>query len=558
VIAISGGNIAILAGLALLALAVLGVRGGPAAGVTLLVVLAFSLIVTAGPSVWRATLMAIVTLAARAIDHRTPSWHAVAVAAGAMVVARPLDVTNPGFILTFGATVALVEAARRVRLAAESPAPIPAAPTSRRRVRAALRLTWTQWVLPSIAASAAVELVLMPVSAHAFSRITVAGLVLNLTAVPLMALVQSAGLALSIADRWPIVAEPAAWVAARGASALVESARLVDVMPWLAWRVPPPSPVVMVVYYAGLGVWLFATGGRRLAGGLVLGITALAIAGGATWPSASARHQATMRLTVFDVGQAEALLLEVPDAEPMVVDAGGAPFGNPGSAIGSRVLAPALWARGITAVHTLLVTHGDPDHLGGAGALIGDFAPARLWTGIDVPSHRPMQDLLEQARRRGVAPTALRAGDVHEWGRARIRVLHPPEPDWERPRVRNDDSVVIEVLYDDTAVLLTGDVGQDVERAVLPQLSHARHRILKVAHHGSRTSTSQELLDGWRPGIAVISCGRGNRFGHPAAEVIARLQASGARVLRTDRDGQITIESDGRSVRVRTFMERAR
>jgi competence protein ComEC len=135
-------------------------------------------------------------------------------------------------------------------------------------------------------------------------------------------------------------------------------------------------------------------------------------------------------------------------------------------------------------------------------------------------------------------------------------VLHPPEPDWERPRVRNDDSIVIEVLFGEVALLLTGDVGADVERAILPHLTAARTRVLKVAHHGSRTSTSRELLDAWRPHVALISAGRGNTFGHPAPEVLDRLRAAHVRIFRTDEDGQITLDSDGRSLAIRTFTGR--
>jgi competence protein ComEC len=120
--------------------------------------------------------------------------------------------------------------------------------------------------------------------------------------------------------------------------------------------------------------------------------------------------------------------------------------------------------------------------------------------------------------------------------------------------VRNDDSVVLEVLYGDVALLLTGDIGAEIERDVIPLLTPARVRILKVAHHGSRTSTSQQLLDAWRPTLALISCGRGNRFGHPAPDVVQRLESIGATVLRTDRDGQIAIETDGRVITEETFV----
>jgi competence protein ComEC len=140
-------------------------------------------------------------------------------------------------------------------------------------------------------------------------------------------------------------------------------------------------------------------------------------------------------------------------------------------------------------------------------------------------------------------------------GGVRVRVLHPEPPDWERQRVRNDDSVVLEIVYGDVAVLLPGDVGAGIERSIVTRLTPARYRILKVGHHGSRTSTSRELLESWRPQMAIVSCGRGNLFGHPAPEVIQRLEAIGATVYRTDRDGQVSVETDGTHVKVRTFVE---
>jgi competence protein ComEC len=544
VIAISGGNIAILVGLVLLVLMLAGIRGRPAALVSLIALGIYAEVVTAGPSVWRATLMAALYLAARLIDHRTPVWHAIAMAAAVMVVLRPLDVRGPGFILSFGATAALVGVAQR---AGEVLAPALA--------RLPRRARWARWVAASMVASLAVEAVLMPVSAQAFSRVTVAGLVLNLLAVPLMTVVQMAGIAVSVAAPVDVLARPAGWVAVASARALVESGRLVEVLPFLAHRVPPPGLVTIVIYYAGLAMLLVPRRLPRVAGGAMLfaAATVMAIGPVRARESLAAWESAPLRLTVFDVGQGEALLLQVPGAGGLLVDSGGAPFGGGGADIGRRVLAPAIWARGARRLDALLVTHPDPDHVGGARALVEDFAPARLWLGIPVPGHESLQALVDTAARGGAAVEAVRSGEVRAWGRARIRVLHPPEPDWERRRVRNDDSVVLEVLYGDVALLLTGDIGADIERAIVPQLTPARVRVLKVAHHGSRTSTSNALIDAWRPQIAVISCGRGNRFGHPTQEVLDRLAAAGTRVLRTDRDGQVTIETDGRRVEVGTF-----
>ncbi len=538
VIAISGGNIAVLAGLVLGVLAALGLHGRIPAFIAIVTLLVFAGVATTGPSVWRATTMAVLYLAARLLDHRTPSWQATPLAAAVMAALAPLDVVNPGFVLTFGATCALIESARWIarRTAA-------GAATTTTRIRG--------WILASIGASLAVEIALMPVSATAFARVTLAGPVLNLLAVPLMAVAQVAGLVVVAAGAWPAIAGPAGWVAASAASAIVSSASLIDLCPGLSWRVPPVPVSLLAIYYASLLVLLFSRRRRiRLLALPAMVVPLLVIIGvirGNDEPPVSG-----VRLTMLDVGQGESLLLES-GRKRLQIDAGGAPFGSGSFDIGARVVVPALWARGVAQLDAVLLTHGDPDHIGGAPTLLEVFPPRQLWEGIVVPRHTPSRQLREGAAAAGVLPTLRRAGESFAWGRARIRVLHPPEPDWERPRVRNDDSVVLEVVCGDVALLLTGDIGADVEREIVPLLTPARIRILKVGHHGSRTSSSGTLLEAWRPQVALISAGRGNTFGHPAPEVLQRLESIGARIYRTDTDGQITLETDCRKWSVRRF-----
>ena len=559
VIAISGGNIAILAGLMLAVFLVCGVTGRPAALVTLLLLLAYAQVVTAGASVWRATLMAVLYLGARLLDHRSPPWHALALAAAIVVCARPLDVRDAGFILTFGATAALLESARRVspfgpstgsgspRAGSKGGGAHGRPTTPRHRV--------TGWLIASLAASLAAEIALLPVSAWTFSRVTSAGLLLNLAAVPLMALVQVGGIVVSCLGGVQTIAAPAGWVAHAAAAGLVGSARLVDAAPWLATRVPPPPLTLVAAYYLGLAVALLGHGiGRACGVGLLLA-SAIAMVTGqpAGWVSA-ARDPATLRVTVFDVGQGDATLVQFPDRSSVLVDTGGIPFGNSTFDVGSRVLAPALWARGVRGLGRVLLTHGDPDHIGGARSIVHDFAPVQVWEGIPVARHAPLQEVLGEALARGATVERRQAGEAMSVAGVRVRVLHPPAPDWERQRVRNDDSVVVEVVYGDVAVLLPGDVGAGIERSILSRLTPARHRILKVGHHGSRTSTSRELLDHWRPQVAIISCGRGNTFGHPAPDVLRRLASIGAAIYRTDLDGQVSVDTNGIEVHVRTYV----
>ena len=557
VIAISGGNIAILAALIVASLVPIGVSGRRAAFVTLVLLLAYAGIVTAGPSVWRATLVAIVYLTSRLLDHRSAPWQAMAVAGVLLAVVEPLDVRNAGFILTFGATAALLEVARR------GPVNVPGGPNTR---RGRLRPRWLSWLAISMTASAAVEIALLPVMAETFSRVTIAGLALNLVAVPAMALVQIAGLVVVFANAFDAMGAVAGWLAHLGAMAIVDSARLVDVMPWLAVRVPRPAAAIVALYYVGLAAmlsWRHVV--VRLAGLMAIVVGGALIVTGVRLGDAAPG----LRLTMLDVGQGDAMVLQIADhlapqiprgvgraftaRQNVMVDTGGSPFGGGGFDIGSRVVEPALWARGVSSLGTLLLTHGDPDHIGGAMSLIDDFNPTVVWQGVPVLKAQSLHAVLSRAAASGIPVEQRRQGEELHIGAARIHVLHPPSPDWERQRVRNDDSVVLEVLYGDVAFLLAGDIGSDVERAIAPHLVPAKTRILKVAHHGSRTSTSPELLEAWQPQIALISCGRGNPFGHPAPEVVARLEATGAAIYRTDRDGEITVDTDGQHVFVRTF-----
>jgi competence protein ComEC len=129
-------------------------------------------------------------------------------------------------------------------------------------------------------------------------------------------------------------------------------------------------------------------------------------------------------------------------------------------------------------------------------------------------------------------------------------VLHPPEPEWERQRVRNDDSIVLRLAYGDVEMLLTGDAGVGVEASLPPFDRTRRIRVLKAGHHGSRTSSGAFLLSQYEPLVALISAGRHNVFGHPAPEVMARLAGANVWSWRTDRDGAVSLETDGRELRL--------
>lgn len=533
VIAISGGNVAVLVVLVVVAARACGLSGRLASGVAVPLLVLYAAGISSGPSVWRAVATAVAYLTARAADHRTPPWNAMAVSAAVQASATPLEVVAPGFWLTYGATGALLLGlGRRHPERAKTPRPWWSHPV--------------RWAVTAVGASLAVELFIAPVTIVAFSRVTLAGPLLNLVAVPAMTVAQVTGLGM-VMGGWEWAARWLGRIAGVCTDLLAGTARLVDWFPWLAPRVSPRSLVLLAAGGVAVAlVWRVRPRWRAAvsAGALLVWVVVPA-------PGSIRHREGWLTLTAFDVGQGESLLLQLPGSGTVLVDAGGG--GAAGGDIGERVLAPALWARGIRMLDTLAVTHADPDHIGGALSLLRDFRPAHLWTGITVGGHRESAALDEAAQRVGTMARALAAGATVGAGGVTIRVLHPPVADWDRPWVRNDDSLVLEVRYGEAALLLTGDIGADVERQLIPRLQPARLRVLKAAHHGSRTSTSRLLLDAWRPQVAVISCGRGNPFGHPAREVLSRLEAAGAAVLRTDRDGEVTIDTDGRELSYRTW-----
>jgi competence protein ComEC len=265
------------------------------------------------------------------------------------------------------------------------------------------------------------------------------------------------------------------------------------------------------------------------------------------------RGERLLRVAFLDVGQGDAAVVQFPDGRTLSIDAGG----SPGTFdIGSRVVSPAFWALGVRQLDYMSITHGDEDHIGGAVSVFRDFGPFEVWEGVPVPPHKPTRQLRALAERTGTVWRTLQPDDKVSFGKVDLFVRHPPFPDWERQRVRNDDSEVIEIRYGDVSFVFTGDIGREVEHQIAPSFERVPIRILKVPHHGSATSSSIEFLKSLRPDIAVISAGHGNAFGHPAANVLERYRTIGAAIYRTDQDGAVLIETDGTTVRVRTFTNR--
>ena len=246
------------------------------------------------------------------------------------------------------------------------------------------------------------------------------------------------------------------------------------------------------------------------------------------------------------------MLVTLPNGRTLLVDTGGVSISGEFD-IGDRVIGPFLRARGISRLDYLAITHGDPDHIGGAAAIVRDFSPREIWYGTYVNNHAASMALQSMAVRQRSAWRWLQRGERLELGGVEIRVHHPPPEDWQRQRVRNDDSLVMELRYGQVSMLLTGDIGSAVEQSLLPALDLLPTVVLKSPHHGSATSSSADFIDKLQPKVVVIGVGRANPYGHPVEVVRERYARAGSEVLRTDLDGQIDVVTSGASLQVRRF-----
>ncbi len=505
--AVSGLHLALVASLAVGLSTALG--GRAKAPLMLLTAAGYFALVGGRPSLVRSLFMLVAALAAVAVKRPPSASNALAIAAAGLLAITPSLIENLGFVLSMTATSGLLWATPR--LAESMPRSSRSPPTPR-------------WLAKALAASLGAQLFSLPWTASVFSVLQPAAPVLNLLYVPWTAVM----LATSVLIGMVAVVEPSA------AAPLTSILDLLAVPYRLLERIPPSLITTLPWATGWLGATALATTvwaalrlpwRSRLAG---LGLLTLAVLVQGRW---AGRPDAEVR--VIDVGQGDAILLQS-RGRNVLVDGGGWRHGD----IAGRVLLPALARAGVRRIDLMVMTHSDQDHCAGLLGLSRYLAVRELWVGDgwqDGPCGRQLVSRLSERTRTVGAPTRASVGG---WN---LQVLWPAGVrEGIAPSSANRGSLVILASHRERRLLLTGDVDDSVERALVAG-GIGRVDWLKVAHHGSRTSTSAALLEVIRPRAAIVSAGRDNPYGHPSAEVVARLARSRVPLLRTDLDGGIEL-----------------
>jgi competence protein ComEC len=564
---------------------------------TLSALVAYAGIVEDRPPIVRAVLMAALYLSARLLFRRMDLLNIAALAALGILVVRPSEISDASFLLSFSAVATI--GALAVPWIANSSQPYirglshltdigrdvvhpPRVIQFRIEMRAAA--AWISARLPRFAAahgsrlltgpmrtglylwelmvlSAILQLGMLPSMAYYFHRVTIAGPFANAPAVLLTGLAVPIGfftLAATLVSHTLAVflARILGWILAM----LDASVRWFAHWHGASYRIPEP-PLALIALFAALaiglsvvirsrlgGLWRWAaTGGLFAAAALI-----------ATFPFAPRLAGKNLELTVLDVGQGDSLFLAFPDGHTMLVDAGGeiGSFHSGGMRsgidIGEEVVSPYLWSRGIKRIDVIALTHAHEDHLGGLPAVLENFQVGELWVGRDIQSEA-YRHVLAVARDRGVRILHRKQGESFNFGGVAGNILWPDNLD-EGKSAENDDSLVMRITDGSESLLLTGDIERTSERKILAENQDVSVNFLKVAHHGSKTSTNEPFLSAAHPAFAAISVGRNNSFGQPSPEVVDRLEAAGVHVYRTDLDGAITAITSGKNMNVSAFL----
>jgi len=481
-----------------------------AAAVTIPVCALYALLAGAGVPVIRSTIMAGLLLSAAILDRAADVVSALALAALVLLAAEPGAIFDASFQLSFAACVGLALAPRV---------------QGRGLASAITRMA---------AATGAASLCTAGLCAYHFGQVSLLGVLTNLVAIPYstFVLLPAALLGLAVPSILP--------VAAVMAEVLIDLARLGAELPLAS--IPVSTPTLFEVLLLAAAPLLLLRGWPRMA---LLAACAVVLAGAVRHYITRVRDSA--RVTVLDVGQGDAVLIELP-SRALLYDGGG---GFDGAAtVGDRAVLPALRARGVRRLDVVALSHPHPDHFGGLKAVLRELEVGALWTSGEPCVHPACQELFDLARRHGVP---VRRPHLLVAGGARVEPLYPlPAYDPDMPT--NDNSMVLRVSANRRHLLLAGDLEIEGELLLAAAAGMAtRADVLKVPHHGSRTSSSEELLDAVRPRLAIISAGADNRFGFPHADVLERYRRRGIAVLRTDRHGAVTIDL-GRRLEVRTVV----
>ncbi len=561
ILAVSGLHVGLIATVCFFGFSLLRLPQKATDLLTIAAVILYACLVGFRPSVFRASLMAVIFLVSRIIERDRDLYNLLAFAALVLLLMNPAQLWDIGFQLSFVAVASIVYLAPKwegfiARIARLNQTDSTTNPDRRWLPRPLWgRAAW--WVAMGFGVTLSAQVGTTLIGAWHFHRAYPIGLVAGLFTVGLAAfLVNITLVSVVLGLIWLPLALPFVYA---NHFILWIFLGLVELFgqSWTVLKTPTPSLGFIVIYVAGCFAvvhWVWVWMHRKQV--MVIGLAVLSIW---IWDAAWREPGKLLDVTFLDVGQGDAAFIQFPDGKTMLID-GGANSSRievneagiakrVGYDHGERTLDPFLCHEGVFGIDLLLLSHPDNDHGGGFGHILREFGVKRV---LGVPhqdlsksTHQILHEIIDA---KDIPHELGYAGTVDLTSTAKLELLHPFDVASTNLHDRdvNNDSLVLTVTYGDLRILFTGDIGRKVELELIESGVDLRAEILKVPHHGSKTSSSAEFLDAVRPRYAIFSLGQRNRYRFPSEEVVERYRERGCRILRTDQLGALRFRTDGR------------
>ena len=518
---------------------------------TIVAIIIYACLVGFHPSVFRAALMASLYLFARIIDRDADIYNLLAVAALALLLINPTQVWDVGFQLSFSAVIAIVyfvpKMENPIRKLWETPEDAKSSRLARYRKQA------LKWLVLSYLVTFAAQIGTAPLIAYHFYSGYPLGIIVGPFAVGLVSLIVGVGMASVIVGF--IILPLAKILAVVNHTIIFIFLKLIGMFgqEWGITTIAPPTLGLVAVYIAlilGVTHWRFVYQQWKTASLIGLSVVAMWV-----WNSGFHEQGRLLEVVTLDVGQGDAAIVRFPDGMTMLIDGGIQRSYYDVKRqkqveydVGERVIEPYLNSNGIRELDLVVLSHPDIDHGGGLGYILKNYKVKRV-IGIadmelDSQTHRRLRSI---AKERGIPYSFPYAGEIDLTGTARLNLLHPIDVASTdlMDANKNADSLVIKLSYGEVDILFTGDIEAEGETRLITSLQDLRSEILKVPHHGSRTSSSAQFIDAVQPRFAIYSLGQRNQFQLPHPEVVERYKVRDCKQLRTDQLGAITVKSDG-------------
>ena len=523
---------------------------------TIAAVLMYACLIGFRPSVFRASLMAILFLFATLIDRDADLFNLLAFAALVLLLLNPLQVWDVGFQLSFLAVTAIVyfvpkmENPLRQLWENEDGSPSEGSVS----VLTRFKNTVVKWLGLSYLVTLAAQIGTTPLIAYHFFRAYPLGFIVGPFAVGLVSLIVAVGMASVCVG---FISLPLAGLLALFNHAIISVfLGLIGIFgqTWGIVKLTPPTLGVFVLYIAcflGIAHWRYVYRHWKIAS--LIGWSVLAIY---IWDTAFHEKGRLLEVVTLDVGQGDAAFVRFPDNRTLLVDGGVQRTYYDDKRqrwvdydIGKRVIEPYLDFRGIRRLDMVVLTHPDVDHGGGLGHILENFEVGRVLGISDLPLNSETHQRLHAIVNANNIPYAFPyAGKIELTPTATLNLLHPVDAASTNllDQDKNDDSLVMKLAYSEVDILFTGDIGKKAETRLIASGQDLRSEILKVPHHGSRTSSSAAFIAAVAPRYAIFSLGQSSQYQFPHSDVVARYRARGCVQVRTDEFGAITLRTDGK------------